>query len=205
MPISVTCDECFNTVRVKDNALGKRFRCKGCGKPLVVQEDSPDDEWDDDEEPVQPRKPARRKKRSKSSSQSPAASLAIAVAQSKLFWFAIIWTGWLLYATRSSGLTVASSVVQCLIGLPIGLIGALGSTIKIAKANPAYFFLAAIGAPKRTVRRLADGGVIKDLEYEKDMGVAGKMFVWGMALFLLGITQAAIGLNMIDFDQEMAR
>lgn len=41
MPITVTCDECSVSHRVKDDALGKRFKCKGCGKSLKVEADAP--------------------------------------------------------------------------------------------------------------------------------------------------------------------
>lgn len=43
MPITVICDVCAASVRVRDDAAGRRFRCKGCGKVLVVRAD---DEWD---------------------------------------------------------------------------------------------------------------------------------------------------------------
>lgn len=48
MPISVTCGECFTSVRVKEQALGKKFRCKECGAVVVVR---PDEEPDDFEAP----------------------------------------------------------------------------------------------------------------------------------------------------------
>ena len=32
MPITVTCDECSEPHRVRDDAVGKQFVCKGCGK-----------------------------------------------------------------------------------------------------------------------------------------------------------------------------
>ncbi len=37
MPISVTCDECSEPHRVRDDAVGKQFVCKGCGKSLTVE------------------------------------------------------------------------------------------------------------------------------------------------------------------------
>lgn len=58
MPINVTCDECSESHRVKDDAVGKKFKCKGCGKSLVVAAPPPpeddfanfdDDELNDDE------------------------------------------------------------------------------------------------------------------------------------------------------------
>lgn len=41
MPITVTCDECSESHRVKDDAVGKRFKCKGCGKSLKVEAPAP--------------------------------------------------------------------------------------------------------------------------------------------------------------------
>ncbi len=41
MPINVTCDECSESHRVKDDAVGKRFKCKGCGKSLKVEAPAP--------------------------------------------------------------------------------------------------------------------------------------------------------------------
>ena len=37
MSITVTCDECSESHRVKDDAVGKRFQCNGCGKSLKVE------------------------------------------------------------------------------------------------------------------------------------------------------------------------
>ena len=41
MPINVTCDECSESHRVKDDAIGKKFKCKGCGKLLKVEVPAP--------------------------------------------------------------------------------------------------------------------------------------------------------------------
>lgn len=41
MAIIVTCDECSESHRVKDDAVGKKFKCKGCGKSLTVQAPAP--------------------------------------------------------------------------------------------------------------------------------------------------------------------
>ncbi len=34
MPITVTCDQCSEPHRVRDDAVEKQFACKGCGKSL---------------------------------------------------------------------------------------------------------------------------------------------------------------------------
>lgn len=36
MPISVTCEECNKTYRVKDELAGKRIKCKECGAPISI-------------------------------------------------------------------------------------------------------------------------------------------------------------------------
>ncbi|MCA9116277.1 MAG: DUF3592 domain-containing protein [Planctomycetaceae bacterium] len=54
MPITVTCDECFTSVRVKDQALGKKFRCKECGAVVVVR---PDEDFEDPATPPPRQKP----------------------------------------------------------------------------------------------------------------------------------------------------
>jgi hypothetical protein len=40
MPIPVQCGECFETYRVRDELIGKRVRCKSCGKPISVRRPS---------------------------------------------------------------------------------------------------------------------------------------------------------------------
>lgn len=37
MPITVTFEDCSESHRVKDDAIGKKFKCKGCGKLLKVE------------------------------------------------------------------------------------------------------------------------------------------------------------------------
>ena len=71
MPITIICDECSESHRVREDAVGKRFKCKGCGKGLMIEaprkkqaasaeedyEDYDDDEVEDydDAEPVRRR------------------------------------------------------------------------------------------------------------------------------------------------------
>ena len=43
MSINITCDECSRTHRVRDNAAGKRIKCKGCGKSLAVPKPTDDE------------------------------------------------------------------------------------------------------------------------------------------------------------------
>lgn len=48
MAITVTCDDCSETHRVRDDAVGKRFPCKGCGKTIKVKAPPPVEEELDD-------------------------------------------------------------------------------------------------------------------------------------------------------------
>ncbi len=41
MPITVTCDECAETHRVRDDAVGKLLKCKGCGRSLKIEAPAP--------------------------------------------------------------------------------------------------------------------------------------------------------------------
>jgi hypothetical protein len=69
MPITVICDECSETHRVRDEAAGKRFKCKGCGKSLLVESpvETDDDDLDDEdeEEDEEPRYRKRSPRRAK--------------------------------------------------------------------------------------------------------------------------------------------
>ncbi len=44
MPITVTCDECLETHRVRDEAVGKLLKCKGCGRSLKIEAPAPTEE-----------------------------------------------------------------------------------------------------------------------------------------------------------------
>ncbi len=86
MPITVICDECSESHRVREDAAGKRFKCKGCGKGLTIEaprkkraasdeedyedydEDDEDEDYDD-AEPVRRRTAGRSKARSSSRSK----------------------------------------------------------------------------------------------------------------------------------------
>lgn len=63
------CENCFNTIDVREEAIGKRYRCKACGATCVVQAE--EDEYFGDSpvsRPQKPRRPSTRKpKRSRSS------------------------------------------------------------------------------------------------------------------------------------------
>ncbi|MEI8383073.1 MAG: hypothetical protein WCJ09_23340 [Planctomycetota bacterium] len=84
MPITVICDECSESHRVREDAVGKRFKCKGCGKGLTIdaprkkraasdEEDYEDYDEDDETEDYDDAEPVRRsagKSKAMSSSRS---------------------------------------------------------------------------------------------------------------------------------------
>ncbi|MBL4884985.1 MAG: hypothetical protein JKY95_10685 [Planctomycetaceae bacterium] len=45
MAISIECDDCGKNYKVRDEAVGQRFKCKNCGTPIRVPEQQ--DEFDD--------------------------------------------------------------------------------------------------------------------------------------------------------------
>jgi hypothetical protein len=97
MPISVNCPSCGKAYNVKDDAAGKRFRCKQCEAVIAIPEapapsEADGDPWDNldlstaddpygdgetDEAP--PPMPVRRRKKKKSSKSSPSGGMPICV------------------------------------------------------------------------------------------------------------------------------
>lgn len=84
MPIEVTCPSCDKKYKVKDDAAGKKIRCKNCETvikiPLVEQAEEQDpwdsvDEREQEEEP-EPPPPPRRSSTSKSAKRSRKSSSA---------------------------------------------------------------------------------------------------------------------------------
>ena len=72
MPITIICDECSESHRVREDAVGKRFKCKGCGKGLMIEtprkkraasaeEDYEDYDDDDEVEDYDDAEPVRRR------------------------------------------------------------------------------------------------------------------------------------------------
>jgi hypothetical protein len=69
-PLKSVCENCFNTINVREEAIGKRYRCKVCGTTCVVQAE--EEEYVDDipaRRPQRPRRPktTRKPKRSRAS------------------------------------------------------------------------------------------------------------------------------------------
>ncbi len=54
MAISVTCEKCGESYRVKDDKAGSRIRCKGCGGAISVPSDDDDFDLDGEAEEEQP-------------------------------------------------------------------------------------------------------------------------------------------------------
>lgn len=98
MPITVTCDECSESHRVKDEAVGKKFKCKGCGKSLVVvtpappeddfgnfdEADFPDEEADDEEEYSRPKSAPRKAATKKGAKGKSGKSKAVPIHRTKV-------------------------------------------------------------------------------------------------------------------------
>lgn len=59
MAIKVTCDECSESFSVKDEAAGKRIKCKACGAAVSVPVKGDDDDWLDEVAPARPAAPRR--------------------------------------------------------------------------------------------------------------------------------------------------
>ena len=98
MPITVTCDECSESHRVKDDAVGKKFKCKGCGKSLVVvappppedefanfdEADVADDEADDSDREYRRETPKRKAVPKKSAKGKSAKSKPVPIHRTKV-------------------------------------------------------------------------------------------------------------------------
>jgi hypothetical protein len=88
MSIDVACPECAKVHKVKEEAAGKKFRCKGCQAVVSIPEAaeiSEPDPWDvvDEDAEAPPPMPRRRKaqpaKRSRSSSSSSGSGMPVTV------------------------------------------------------------------------------------------------------------------------------
>ena len=101
MPITVTCDECSESHRVREDAIGKQFKCKGCGKLLKVAAPAPpeddfadfdesefsDENSDDAGEPSREKAPRRAKSGTsarKSSASSSGKSKSVPIRRTKV-------------------------------------------------------------------------------------------------------------------------
>jgi transcription elongation factor Elf1 len=74
MTISVQCDECFQSYKVKDERAGQTLKCKACGSRMQVPtaDEAPEDLFEDYGEPITPKrksqksaKPTKKKSRKK--------------------------------------------------------------------------------------------------------------------------------------------
>lgn len=98
MPITVTCDECSESHRVKDDAVGKKFKCKGCGKSLKIvappppeedfgnldETDFGDDEAEDTESYSRKKAPKRAKSASAGRKSSTSKSKSVPIGRTKV-------------------------------------------------------------------------------------------------------------------------
>lgn len=82
MPITIECDGCGKTYRVKEQLIGRRIKCKACDEPIKVTDPEELDEFEDlgafdEDEEFEARLPTRspRKKKKAQKSAQPAAGL----------------------------------------------------------------------------------------------------------------------------------
>ncbi|RLS58209.1 MAG: hypothetical protein DWH91_02825 [Planctomycetota bacterium] len=112
MPITVTCEECSEIHRVRDDAVGKRLKCKGCGISLKVEAPAPSEddfanldvsEPDDDEIDPSRLKPALRKVKSaagrrKSSKSGTGKSAPVPLSETKVpLGIQLVYYGFMLF------------------------------------------------------------------------------------------------------------
>lgn len=148
MAITVTCDDCSESHRVKDDAVGKRFKCKGCGKSLKVkapepdeefagldEEDYGDDESDEDEDEYSSKKPAKRSQptagRKPAKGKSGKSSVPLRKTKVPIgvdcVYFGFMLTILLIILSVAVGISLRGDVVKMapmLVGLGLGVIGA---------------------------------------------------------------------------------
>jgi len=72
MAITITCDECFQDFTVKDEAAGKKVKCKSCGAVVAVPKKgrARDDDDDDDDEAPRPSRSASKRSAAKPRAKS---------------------------------------------------------------------------------------------------------------------------------------
>lgn len=142
MPITVTCDECNSSIRVRESAVGKRFQCKECGQVLVVKRGKRDirkrrtkssgldDDWDD-YEPA-PKRNRRRNRSANASRSRPRAGLPKRVkgAMSGLIVLGVFWLTVGVFGFESE--EDKGPVVICVIFALMGI----GSALMIWKRIP---------------------------------------------------------------------
>ena len=68
MTIEISCSNCGEEFRVRDEAAGKSFKCKLCGTTVRVPDDEDEPEDDEDDEAMFDTRPKRKKKRASTNS-----------------------------------------------------------------------------------------------------------------------------------------
>lgn len=186
MPITVTCDECSESHRVKDDAVGKKFKCKGCGKTLVVVAPPPEDEFGDfdeadfpdeeadDEEEYSRRKSAPRKALSKKGVRSKS-SKPVSIHRTKV----------------PLGIDcVYFGAVLMLLLVIIAFVVGLSKPVRPPNVNPAVYWLG-LGGLAAAV--LTTAGKLMCLTAPPNMSGRGSIFV-AVAIDLLSLTITVAGL-----------
>ena len=129
MTISVQCDECFQSYKVRDDRAGQRLKCKSCGAKIRVP--SADDEIEDlyeDYEP--PGAPTRKQKKSAPAKKKKKKKKSISISPGKI-------------VKRTFGVLSLAIGVAMVVGAIYMLFA--GDAPDGRKARPVYAFLVASG------------------------------------------------------------
>lgn len=188
MPITVTCNECSESHRVKDDAVGKRFKCKGCGKSLVVvaspppeddfsnfdEADFADDETDDADGDDRPKVPKRKAAPKKSAKEKPGKSKPVSIHRTKV--------------PLGIDCVYFGAVLMLLLVLIAGAVG-LSKPVRPPNVNPVVYWLG-FGGLAATV--LTTAGKLMCLTAPPNMSGRGSIFV-AVAIDLLSLSITLAG------------
>lgn len=153
MAITVTCNECGTCMRLRDEAVGKRFRCKSCGNVFSLGSRNERNDHDDNngvnEKNFQPqrrrrsvsqtRKPRSKRRNSRSDSQMPqkVKEAVLGLATAGLLWS--VFSGMGLYLSATGDLdAVGRGITYYLLSLGIG--GFIGSALLWSRVPGSKFF-----------------------------------------------------------------
>ena len=148
MAIEVSCSNCGEEFRVKDEAAGKSFKCKVCGTKIFIPEVA--DQADVDEDEVEDLPPARRRSRDAEDEGSPKRRKKGSTAKRKTLGPAIA-----LYVT--SGLWLAYGIANLIYSLFLGGSDAyfkdLAAQVDQSQASARMFgyYIGVFGVPLSTV------------------------------------------------------
>ncbi|MFN0050608.1 MAG: MJ0042-type zinc finger domain-containing protein, partial [Planctomycetales bacterium] len=138
MPIDVRCPSCDKAYKVKDDAAGKKFRCKNCETAIVVPELVLEaDPWDavDEQEAEEPQTPLPPRTRRKRPAAAPTPRRS----------------------SRGGGMpaTIIVAIITNVLLIPVGLLDLVGNAISLNILG-STFALARIGIEGAIIKGLYD-------------------------------------------------